>query len=160
MMYFLVARLSHPSTADYQAIKDSAEFIQLAKEILEPSGPPSDGTEICQPVFAFDGNLLTPIFSLAIHCRIRKIRWEAIELLKRYPRREGFWDSEMAATIAVWFVNTEEKRLKDGEEVSPDSRLVLVSNKFNLAERKTVLKCAWQTKGQPTEVLPSVLLRW
>jgi hypothetical protein len=160
MMYFLVARLSHPTTPDSQVIMDSAELVQLAKEVLEPSSPPLEGTNIHQPVFAFDGNLLSPIFCLALRCRTRKIRWEGIELLKRYPRREGFWDSEMATKVAEWFVNTEEEGLREDEEVSPDKRLILVNNSFNLSERQTVVKCAWQVKGQLTQVIPPVTLRW
>jgi hypothetical protein len=160
MMYFVVARLSHPSTSDSQVTMDSIELIKLAKDVLEPSGAPSDGIEIHQPVFAFDGNLLSPVFCLTIHCRIRKIRWEAIQLLKRYPRREGFWDSEMAVTVAEWFVNAEEEGLRSDEEVSPDLRLILINNNFSLAERKTVVKCAWQAKGQTMEPLPPVLLQW
>ena len=160
MMYFLVARLSHPSTPDSQVTMDSAELIKLAKDVLEPSGAPLYGIEIRQPVFAFDGNLLSPVFCLIIRCRIRKLRREAIQLLKRYPRREGFWDSEMAVKVAEWFVSTEEEGLRDDEEVSPDLRLILVNNNFNMAERKTVVKCAWQVKGQTMEPLPPVLLQW
>lgn len=160
MMYFLVARLSHPTTPDSQAIADSAELLHLAKEVLEPSSPILDDTSIHRPVFAFDGNLLSPIFCVVLRCRIRKIRWEAIALLKRYPRREGFWDSEMAVAVSEWFVNTEEGGLREDEEVSPDSRLILINNSFNLSERKTVAKCAWQVKGQPMQVIPPVTLKW
>ena len=154
MIHFLVARLSHPATSDSQTIADSQQLVELAKEILEP------GNVNHQPVFSFDGSLLSSIFGVATRCRIRRIRRDAIQLLKIYPRREGFWDSEMAAKVAEWFVDTEEEGLRPDEEVSPDSRLIMVSNNFVLSERKTTVRCAKQVKGKPTEVLPPVLLKW
>jgi hypothetical protein len=159
-MFFLVSFRSSPSTSDSQIIKDSAELVQLAKEIIQPSNTTSDSMDEQRPVFAFDGRLILVIFRVAIRCRIRHIRREAIGLLKIYRWREGFCDSEMAATVAQWFVDTEEEGLSMDEEVSPDSRLVLVSNQFVLAERKTLVQCARQVKGQPTELLEPVLLRW
>jgi hypothetical protein len=66
----------------------------------------------------------------------------------------------MAAKVAEWFVDGEEEGLRVDENVSPDSRLILVSNKFVLSERKTLVQCAKQAKGKPTEFLPPVLLRW
>jgi hypothetical protein len=159
MIQFLVARLLHPTTSDSQVITDADELVQLSKEVLttpnDLTGGPSN-----EPVFAFDGNLLSPLFVVATRCRILHIRRDAIALLKSNPRREGFWDSEMAARVAEWFVDTEEEELQDDEEISPNKRLVLISNKFVLAERKTTVRCARQVNGEATEILEPVLLRW
>ena len=159
-MFFLASFRSSPYTSDSQIIQDSADLVQLAKEIIQPSEKISHLTDEQRPVFVFDGRLILVIFRVAIRCRIRHIRREAISLLRTYRWREGFIDSEMAATVAEWFVDKEEEGLSMDEEVSPDSRLVLVSNKFVLAKRKTLVQCARQVEGQLTELLEPVLLRW
>lgn len=160
-IYSLASRLAHPATSDPQITIDSAELVQLADKILKHPKIPTHMLIQQQPSFAFDGSVILAIFRTIIHCRIRKIRRDAIALLKIFPRREGFWDSEMAARVAEWFVEAEEEGLEAHEEVSPNSRLMLIScNEFVLAERKTLVRCARQVKGQPTELLQPVWLTW
>ena len=159
-IYYLAGRLARPSNSESQSIEDSAEIVRLAKRMLKPSKHQAKDSDQLQPMFAFDGNLILPIFRVVIRCRIGPIRREAIALLKLYPRREGFWDSEMSAAVAEWFVDTEEEGLSPGEEISPDSRLILVRSNFVLAERKVLVECARQVKDQVREPLPPVELWW
>ena len=160
MIQFLVARLLHSTTSDSQVIMDASELVKLAKEVLATPNDLQRGPNSYEPVFAFDGNLLPPLFVVATRCRIRRIRRDAIELLKTYPRREAFWDSEMAARVAEWFMDAEEEGLRDDEEISPEERLILINNTFVLAERETTVRCARQVNGEITEILMPVLLRW
>lgn len=68
--------------------------------------------------FAFDIGVVPALYLVAVKCRDRRVRREAMVLLERYPRREGVWDSVATAAIAKWVVRLEEdgaRRLSKAE---------------------------------------------
>ncbi|CAK7263362.1 hypothetical protein SEPCBS119000_000432 [Sporothrix epigloea] len=62
--------------------------------------------------FSADLGIVPPLYVVATKSRDRVLRRRAIELLHSSARREGMWDSELAARIGMWVVNIEE----EGEE--------------------------------------------
>ncbi|GAB1319996.1 Zn(2)-C6 fungal-type domain-containing protein [Madurella fahalii] len=60
------------------------------------------------PSFSADLGIVPPLFFVATKCRNHDTRWKAIQLLKSSPRREGMWDSELTARIAVLIADIEE----------------------------------------------------
>jgi hypothetical protein len=65
-------------------------------------------THNIKPSFSADLGIVTPLFVVATKCREPTVRREAIRLLKSSARREGMWDSELAANIAQWIMEIEE----------------------------------------------------
>ncbi|KAK0638659.1 hypothetical protein B0T16DRAFT_431791 [Cercophora newfieldiana] len=70
-----------------------------------------------KPSFSADLGIVPPLFVVATKCRDRTTRHKAIQLLKSSPRREGMWDSELTARIAMWIADIEEE---DDTEISLD----------------------------------------
>lgn len=64
-----------------------------------------------KPSFSADLGIVPPLYVVATKCRDRTIRRQAIQLLQSSSRREGMWDSELTARIALWISEIEE----DGE---------------------------------------------
>lgn len=84
-----------------------------------------------------------------------------MSLLVEYPRREGTWNSAMAAAIAAWMVNTEEEGGAQAGYISESARLRIVSNKFDLSKRQALLQCAKKVSGsEQRQLLPEVKLQW
>jgi hypothetical protein len=67
-----------------------------------------------KPSFSADLGIVPPLFVVATKCRDSVIRRQAIDLLKTSSRREGMWDSELAARIGMWVATIEEEQ--DGPE--------------------------------------------
>ncbi|KAF8861635.1 hypothetical protein BDZ45DRAFT_740095 [Acephala macrosclerotiorum] len=85
---------------------------------------------------------------------------EAIALLVKHPRREGLWDSLMAARVATWLMEREEEEMVDGY-VPETARLRIVKNNFVLKERKAVIRCSKLVEGcTERAVLSDVTLTW
>ncbi|KAK1826100.1 hypothetical protein QBC39DRAFT_269782 [Podospora conica] len=61
-----------------------------------------------KPSFSADLGIVPPLFVVATKCRDRALRWKAIQLLQSSPRREGMWDSELTARIAMWVADIED----------------------------------------------------
>ncbi|ODA84043.1 hypothetical protein RJ55_02561 [Drechmeria coniospora] len=61
-----------------------------------------------KPSFAADLGIVPPLFVVATKCRDPSLRRQAIQLLRSSARREGMWDSELAANIGHWIMQVEE----------------------------------------------------
>lgn len=68
-----------------------------------------------KPSFSADLGIVPPLFVVATKCRDPYMRRHAIQLLRSSSRREGMWDSELAARIGQWVMELEES---DGDEGS------------------------------------------
>jgi hypothetical protein len=62
-----------------------------------------------KPSFSADLGIVPPLFVVATKCREPHIRRQAIQLLRSSARREGMWDSELAARIGIWIAEVEEE---------------------------------------------------
>jgi len=68
--------------------------------------------------FTLDFGLICPLYICGFKCRVRYIRQEIINLLHDQPRREGFWDSLLAAKVLMWIRDLEEEYA--GADVIPE----------------------------------------
>lgn len=147
----------HPESVYDDHIEDYAKIVALSRQVLQYPGAQQI---LKQATFSFDYGVVQPLYVVATRCRDPHIRRDAISLLVDYPRREGTWDSAMAAMIATRIMNIEE----DGAEMGyiPESaRLHIVSNKFDLSKRQAVLQCTKKVPGSEERVLlPKVKLQW
>ncbi len=73
-----------------------------------------------KPSFSAALGIVMPLFMVATKCRNPLLRRQAIALLRLSSRREGMWDSELAARIGMWIAEVEEEEdevgLKAAEE--------------------------------------------
>lgn len=72
-------------------------------------GKPEYAARHIKPSFSADLGIVPPLFVVATKCRDPDIRRMAISLLKSSSRREGMWDSELAARIGIWIAGIEEQ---------------------------------------------------
>ncbi|KAB5575771.1 hypothetical protein GE09DRAFT_1093280 [Coniochaeta sp. 2T2.1] len=75
----------------------------------EMFGKPEYAARHIKPSFSADLGIVPPLFVVATKCRDPDIRRQAISLLKSSSRREGMWDSELAARIGIWIAGIEEQ---------------------------------------------------
>ncbi|KAI1375205.1 hypothetical protein F4677DRAFT_455094 [Hypoxylon crocopeplum] len=61
-----------------------------------------------KPSFSADLGIVPPLFVVATKSRDPMTRRQAIQLLRTSSRREGMWDSELAARIGMWIMAIEE----------------------------------------------------
>ncbi|KAI1799374.1 hypothetical protein F4811DRAFT_565613 [Daldinia bambusicola] len=61
-----------------------------------------------KPSFSADLGIVPPLFVVGTKCRDPVTRRQAIQLLRTSSRREGMWDSELAARISMWVMEIEE----------------------------------------------------
>jgi hypothetical protein len=78
-----------------------------------------------QAHFAFDTTIIYPLFYVGTRCRISSVRRRAIALLATANRREGLWDSGLAAKVAQLIMETEEKGIEAGGEIPEERRVTL-----------------------------------
>ncbi|KFH47643.1 hypothetical protein ACRE_014590 [Hapsidospora chrysogenum ATCC 11550] len=67
-----------------------------------------------KPSFSADLGIVPPLFVVATKCREPYLRRRAIQLLRSSARREGMWDSELAARIGEWIMELEESDTDGG----------------------------------------------
>ncbi|KAE9364117.1 hypothetical protein N431DRAFT_496710 [Stipitochalara longipes BDJ] len=150
----LLSGQNHETYCD-DFLQDHIEIVRLAKELFEMS-PKSHG----KAIFVFDGSNVSALFIVATRCRDRAVRREAINLLQKYPRREGLWDSSMAVKVSTWVMNMEETGMVDGY-VPELSRLRIVKTNLSLSERKATIRCSkvMEEGGERVE-LGDFILKW
>jgi hypothetical protein len=108
-----------------------AELLDLAQGVLnyQTSGAQLAGRGFCsaQTSFSFDTLIIYPLFFIATRCRVSQLRRRAITLLSSTYRREGLWDSVLAAKVATWILNMEEASELDEDEISQEAKMTLSS---------------------------------
>lgn len=95
---------------------------------LESNAPPY----LAQPQaqFAFDTTIIYPLFYVGTRCRISSVRRRAIALLRSTNRREGLWDSGLAAKVAQLVMEIEEEGREAGGEIPEAKRITLREVEF------------------------------
>jgi hypothetical protein len=73
-----------------------------------------------KPSFSADLGIVPPLYVVATKCRNPVIRRQAIQLLTSSARREGMWDSELAARIGHWITAIEEEEDRPPVHSMPD----------------------------------------
>ncbi|EXU96582.1 Zn(2)-Cys(6) zinc finger domain protein [Metarhizium robertsii] len=103
-----------------------------------------------KPSFSADLGIVPPLFVVATKCREPRLRRQAIQLLRSSARREGMWDSELAANIGLWVMQIEESYgdLSMGwdesvlplEPIPEEKRVMVKSADFDLRARFAELR--------------------
>ncbi|KAB5535167.1 hypothetical protein GE09DRAFT_1250236 [Coniochaeta sp. 2T2.1] len=71
------------------------EIVRLSAVLLPQQHKKSGGME----VFTIDNGPTMALFIVAVKCRDSEVRDDALRLLKKYPRRDGLWDSRAFAAL-------------------------------------------------------------
>ncbi|KAE8443577.1 hypothetical protein EG329_001739 [Mollisiaceae sp. DMI_Dod_QoI] len=136
------------------------ETLHLARDVLSE---PSSGHNGRRPIFTFDIGVIGSLWSVATKCRDSIMRWTAVSLLLKYPRREGVWDSAMIAEFASVLIRMEEKDLDD-MSIPESVRVRGEAFSFDLVQKKGRLSYSRladvPTSGSKTRVLESVEVSW
>jgi hypothetical protein len=145
------------------------KIVRLSEDIIgpqegvrgEPSGAGGDDWRCRGPVkrvlcddTGVVAGIVLPLHMVAIKCRVRHIRWKAIELLKRTERQEGLWNSVLAGLVAEQLVRLEEEWLV-GEQVPREKRIRGAEVRFDMQERKAYLRYGRLEEGMFRRPPPS-----
>ncbi|KAH7161090.1 C6 zinc finger domain protein [Dactylonectria macrodidyma] len=96
-------------TNEFASIVSQAQGLQqvvLSNPVLDDLPPrhPNKHQSIA------DMGWIPPLYYTALKCRVRRLRLQAIDLLRSLPHREGIWDANIAACIAEKMMAIEEGR--------------------------------------------------
>ena len=103
-----------------------------------------------KPSFSADLGIVPPLFVVATKCRDALTRRHAIQLLRASSRREGMWDSKLAARIGMWITAIEEEGA-DGEAEEPARPLSssATNSSFSMASPASVSAMYPTSTGSP-----------
>jgi hypothetical protein len=92
--------------------------VTLGESIMENLGT-FEERQRYSTTFLFDMEVVSPLYFVGIKCRHPQLRRRAIAMLRSTKRREGLWDSDMAAVIAERIAELEEANLStlDGSDL-------------------------------------------
>jgi hypothetical protein len=65
------------------------------------------------PSFCFSPGIVSPLYVTISRCRDGGLRRKALALMQRCKRREGLWDSDLAARLGQRVIEIEEQRAKE-----------------------------------------------
>lgn len=101
------------------SMADFETAVDLAESIHSVAGTRGQRQDLNSSTFLFDMEIVSPIYFVGVKCRHPQLRRRAINVLAGTWRREGLWDSNMAAAIAQRVMEIEEKNLStvDGSEL-------------------------------------------
>jgi len=101
--HFKVAVMTLETTlhTKFQDTPEMWDIVDLSRKILISLGSSSG------PKFALDVGVVIPLYLVGVKCSSTSLRREAIELLLKYPRREGLWDSVVAGNVVEWILDVE-----------------------------------------------------
>lgn len=102
--------------------------------------------------FAFDLGYIPQLYVMAIKCRDRSIRREAIHLLLSKAWREGVWDSILAGRMAIAVVDVEEQGI-EGSFIPNEARVRGTKMKFDLQKREGHVTCFVSGGGVETRTV-------
>ncbi|GAB0134948.1 hypothetical protein EsDP_00003300 [Epichloe bromicola] len=127
-----------------------------------------------KPSFSADLGIVPPLFVVATKCREPRLRRQAIQLLRSSARREGMWDSELAAIIGQWVMHIEESDPASlplpsdvassipTEPIPEERRVMLKSVDFDLRSRVAELRVGTRAvhEGQADDRVKTTLIEW
>lgn len=92
--------------------KDLMESLGLVAALSSCYGPNNSGTDsssdpIHVPTFTFNLGIIMPLYFICTRCRDPSTRGEALNMLSRCNRKEGIWDSAIAASKSSMHTSTQ-----------------------------------------------------
>ncbi|KND93743.1 Sterol regulatory element-binding protein ECM22 [Tolypocladium ophioglossoides CBS 100239] len=121
-----------------------------------------------RPSFSADLGIVPPLFVVATKCREPRVRRQAIQLLRSSARREGMWDSELAANIGQWIMQVEEfdEQAPPGamptKPIPEEKRVMVKSVDFDLRARFADLRVGTRAlyDGCPDDRFRKTRIAW
>ncbi len=121
-----------------------AEAVNLAEEVLA-SKYLTKNNESARD--GFDMRVIMLLWMAGFDCQNERTRSKAIELLSKYPRREGMWDSVCTGTILQWVAELE-GRFRGANGYVPDwARIEGLRWASDFEKRTTLLSCRQRVSG-------------
>ncbi|PQE03011.1 C6 zinc finger domain protein [Rutstroemia sp. NJR-2017a BVV2] len=156
----IMARVSIPDSEDLRSSRESSndpsktakyenEFwivVSLARSLINAAE--QDVKEGKPPLtFSTDSGLVAPLYYTCVKCTNKSIREQAMELLRRIPRKEGMWDSPSTIRLIEGFWELERKhaatlRQQGNQPVAMSQIVHLVVNEGMRWEWKVAAKGA------------------
>ncbi|EOO01104.1 putative c6 zinc finger domain-containing protein [Phaeoacremonium minimum UCRPA7] len=103
----------------YQLTPQFREINRLGAVLL-PRQPKAGG---CSEAFTMDNGPTMALLIVASKCRDVDVREEAIALMEKYPRRDGFWDSRAMVALAKYNRDIEQENETEGDLYEQWARL-------------------------------------
>ena len=143
-VYFQHSDLSESDPSNSGVIpSDLIEIVEAERVTLAESVVLEIGNESTSHHFTLDLGIIGPMYDIARSCRDPSTRRRAIAVLYNYPRREGLWDSLLAARVAERTMMHEENAASAAVTKSSDvpewARITTVLPKFSISERKATV---------------------
>ncbi|KAE8443428.1 hypothetical protein EG329_001910 [Mollisiaceae sp. DMI_Dod_QoI] len=147
--HFLAMRLALRHFSDVEEIawdRSMPEFVEMLanSEIILANRN--------RGVFSFDLQSVWPLDVIAKKCRNPRMRRRAIQLLKNKPRREGMWDSIVAALVCEWVVNVEEEGMLEDGSIPESARVRNIGVELDSENRKAKVWCFLPAKINDAEL--------
>ncbi|KIV79351.1 hypothetical protein PV11_06917 [Exophiala sideris] len=145
-------------TSDFWLALDLAEeFIRQTSQLVTPPVTPADVTcgalpkpaRVVRPTFSLAMGVVPMLFLIATRGGDMAVRNRAIQLLKTCYRREGFWDSQIAASLAERIFEIQKLVIEKYGEDSP-VELKLLDIAF-MPGRRCVFRYRLEGLHAPTE---------
>jgi hypothetical protein len=103
------------SIETFQAmVEESEQFIELSRPFNTTAAWSSNGSDESKPraILTMSSGCVLPLYFVAARCRHSATRHKALHLLQTCKRREGLWDSDLAADIAERVISIEESNAR------------------------------------------------
>jgi hypothetical protein len=137
-------------------LPEYTSIVTLVKKIVSH---PNFGHMVGRPIFSFDVNFVLPLLVVGLECRDWHLRRRAVDLLRNHPRREGTWDSSLAAGITLWMMELEEEGLEYGAYIPEQKRARLGMARQDFAKRTAYLS-ATQVTLDGSVVVRETVIDW
>ncbi|KAL1897572.1 hypothetical protein Sste5346_003875 [Sporothrix stenoceras] len=111
-------------------LRNALLFIRAVKDVhnsqdvhfrIDPDVAEQLGSAASPVVCLFNADVgwTPPLYFTAIHCRVPRIRNQAIRFVKSIPSREGLWDSQLASAVAEEVIRLESSETESVQEEPP-----------------------------------------
>ncbi|PMD44773.1 hypothetical protein L207DRAFT_526064 [Hyaloscypha variabilis F] len=146
--HLIISGCFQPQTVYDQYNDTFAEIVTLLEESLEMQ--PVTGRS--RPTnYSLAGRVVSTLWITGIRCRDKVIRRKAIDILLKYPRREGVWDGLFSAKIMKFVMDLEEEHLV-GDYVPGWARISAIRWDADLEKRAATLICEQRVSSSSEEV--------
>ncbi|KAE9363257.1 hypothetical protein N431DRAFT_524157 [Stipitochalara longipes BDJ] len=116
------------------------DHLEKFRAIVEVSKVIVDAKQSRRFSFSFDSGVTPWLSAVCKWCRDRKLRREAIRLLRAVASQEGVWDSLMIAEIGECMMKLEEESVET-EDIPEEARVRLKHVNMNVAEKMLTVEC-------------------
>ena len=145
-LYYLAAlcALQMASTGIQKQVPCFQKMLALSKQIVNHPSVKKGKT-----MFAFDLDIVFPLYILAWKCPHSETRRGAIELLIGTQRQEGLWDGVMAGKITRWIADLEEEEgLTSDGCTFPERRITALTVDYDTSTRTALVSGLMPKKGE------------